>query len=164
MASLYEIATEYKAAAAKLEDLDLDEPTLTDTLESMGGDLEAKAQNVVFFARNLEHTAKGIKEAEEALAKRRKAMESRAKGLLRYVQGSMQFAGVKKIEGMLLRLSIQASPPSVDVFDLAALPKDYLREVPATFEPDKILIKKALSDGFEVPGAKLQQGQRLVIS
>jgi len=52
---------------------------------------------------------------------------------------------------------------SVDVFDEAQLPADYLREVPATTAPDKTLIKKAMKDGFDVPGARLVQRDRLTI-
>jgi hypothetical protein len=58
--NLFEIASEYRADAAKLEDLDLDETTLSDTLEAISGDLETKCMNTAFVARNLEATAAQI--------------------------------------------------------------------------------------------------------
>ncbi len=43
------------------------------------------------------------------------------------------------------------------------MPADYLREVPAKYEPDKALIKKAIKDGFDVAGAKLVKRDRLTV-
>jgi hypothetical protein len=40
MTALYEIAHQYRADADKLADMDLDEQTLADTLDSLSGDLE----------------------------------------------------------------------------------------------------------------------------
>ncbi|MBM6697109.1 siphovirus Gp157 family protein, partial [Bifidobacterium pullorum subsp. saeculare] len=51
---------------------------------------------------------------------------------------------------------------SVEVWDSAQLPRDYMRET-VKVEPDKTLIKKAIKDGFDVPGAKLVQKDRLVL-
>lgn len=164
MTALYELATQYRADLAKLEDMDLDEQTLADTLDSIGGELEAKAVNVIYFCQNLAATATAIKEAEAKMAARRKALENRADALKKYVFENMKFAGISKIECPHFKLSIRDNPASVEVFDQAQLPADYMREVPATYTPDKTLIGKALKEGFEVPGAKLVHGQRLNIA
>ena len=50
----------------------------------------------------------------------------------------------------------------MEVFDSLQVPADYMREVPATYTADKALIKKAIQDGFEVPGAKMTRSKRLV--
>lgn len=105
MTSLYDISAQYRADAARLADLDLPAEVVTDTLDAMSGELEAKAQNVVFFARDLQATAAAIKEAEEAMARRRKAIENRARHLLEYVHGCMETAGVQRIECPHFRLS-----------------------------------------------------------
>lgn len=163
MSALYELARTYHDDAAKLEDLDLDPQTVADTLESMGGELEAKAVNVIYFAKNLAATAAAIKDAEAQMATRRKALKNRAKALEKYVFDNMQFAGISKIECPHFRLSIRENQASVDVFEPALLPQDYLREVPATYTPDKALIAKAIKEGFDVPGARLVQNSRLDI-
>ena len=165
MASLYDISAQYRADAARLADLDLPAEVVTDTLDAMAGDLEAKAQNVVFFARDLQATAAAIKEAEEAMARRRKAIENRARHLLEYVHGCMETAQVQRIETPHFRLAIQAKPPSVDVYEPGLLPAQYLR----TPEPpgpaiDKRAIAEAIKAGQDVPGARLLHGTRLAIS
>ena len=162
--SLYSLAAEYRGQLQALENLDLDEKALADTLESLGGDLEVKAQNVVCFLRNLETTAAAIKEAEASMAARRKAIENRVDGLKRYVLDSMQNNGIQKIECPLFSISIAKNPAAVDVFDEKQIPADYFTSPPPPPpQLDKALVKKALQDGFDVPGAKLRQGVRLNI-
>ncbi len=164
MNTLYDIAAEYRAAADKLADLDLDEQTITDTLEGMSGALEVKAQNVVIFARNLEVTAAAIKEAEAAMAARRKAMENRAAGLRRYALSAMQFAGVQSIECPYFKLSVRKNPPAVEVFDAAQIPAQFMRTPePPPPAPDKKAITEAIKAGQEVPGARLVSGERLEV-
>lgn len=163
--NLYEIAVAYREDAHRLADLDMPAEVVTDTLDAMAGDLEVKAQNVVFFARDLQATAAAIKDAEEQMAKRRKAIENRAKHLLDYVHGCMETAEVQKIECPHFRLTIQAKPPSVDVYEPGLLPAQYMRtpEAPPP-APDKKAIADAIKAGEEVPGARLVQGTRLAIS
>ena len=163
--TLYEISAAYRADVEKLANLELDEATLADTLEGMGGELEEKAQNVVFFARNLEATAAAIKEAEAQMAARRKALERRADSLRRYVFDSMRVAGVTKIECPYFRLAIQNNPPAVDVFEADLIPLEYMVQ-PETppMAPDRKAIAAALKAGADVPGCRLTQGQRLAIS
>lgn len=165
MTALYEIAAIYRADAAKLADLDLDEQTLADTLEGMSGELEVKAQNVVMFARNLESTAAAIKEAEAQMAARRKAIENRAAGLRKYVMTSMQVAGIQKIECPFFKLAIQNNPAAVDVFEPGLVPADFMvTPPPPPAAPDKKAIAAALKAGTDVPGCRLTQGQRLAVS
>ena len=163
MTALYLLKLEYIEAANRLQNLDLDAQTIIDTLDSMGGDIEEKATNTVMVCRNLKATAAAIKEAEAAMATRRKAIESRAAQLEKGVFDTMQQTGISRIESPYFALSIANNPGAVDVFEPGLLPADYMREVPAYEEPDKALIAKALKAGFDVPGARLAQSQRLVI-
>lgn len=164
MTSLFLLAGEYKDAADKLYELDLDEATIHDTLESLSGDLEAKAVNTVSIVRNLEALADQIKMAEKAMAERRKTYEARAARVKQYVLDSMNFAGIQKIECPLFKISIRDNPVSVVIDDEKQIPKAYLTDpVPPLPSPDKKLIAQAIKDGFDVPGAHLERGQRLDI-
>lgn len=162
--SLYTIAQEYRQACDVLADMDLDEQTLSDTLESLSGDLEAKALNVAAFLRGLEATAASIKEAEATMKKRREAMERRADSLREYLLSTMLHTGIRKISGPYLELAVRLKPASVEIEDAAQIPADLLRvpEPPAP-SPDKKAIAAAIKAGREVPGARLAVGERLHI-
>lgn len=163
LAPLYELAAEYRAAADRLHDLDLDDQTIADTLESMSGAIEAKATNVAFVIRNMESMVAQIKDAENKMAERRKSLENRAKRMKEYLQTNMERAGISKIESPYFVLSLRNNQESVDVIDESAIPADFLREIPAKYEPDKVLIKTAIKDGFTVPGCALKRTQSLQI-
>lgn len=165
--TLYEIAQEYRADMEKLAELDLDEQTLTDTLDGMGGDLQVKAQSVACFVRNLEATADQIKQAEAAMADRRKALENRAARIKDYLLASMMVAGVQKIECPLFRMSVRDNPPAVEVYEPGLIPSEFMRQPepppPPPAAPDKKAIAAAIKAGQEVPGCKLVVGKRLEI-
>jgi hypothetical protein len=162
--TLYAMAAEFRETADKLTELDLDEQTISDTLESISGDLEAKAVNVISLVRNLEATAEQIKAAEKAMAERRKAYENRAASIRKYVMDSMIFAGIQKIECPLFKISIRDNPASVVIDDEKQIPVAYLTDPPPPApQPDKKLIAAALKDGFDVPGCHLERGTRLEV-
>lgn len=161
--TLYELASEFRATADQLADMDLPEDVVIDTLESVSLPLEQKCTSVACFVRNLEATAEQIKQAEQAMAARRKAIENRAGHVRDYLMQNMQRCEISKIETPLFKIAIRDNPESVQIEDERQLPQDYMREIPATYQPDKALIKQAIKDGHDVPGAKLVRGQRLEI-
>jgi hypothetical protein len=164
MTALYLIANEYRDAAQKLADLDLDEQTIADTLESLSGDLEVKAQSVAYMVRNLEVTAEAIKAHEAEQAQRRKAIQNRADGLRAYLARCMESTGIQKIEGPGVRLSFRKSSAVViDGEDL--IPAKFMRQAPPPPPaPDKKAIADAIKAGEEIPGAHLETRQSLQIA
>jgi chromosome segregation ATPase len=164
MTSLYILANEYKDIEQKLNDSDMDEQTVKDTLEGLSGELETKGVNVAYVIRNMESSAEQIKQAEKAMADRRKALESRAEQLKRYLKDNMERTGITKIECPHFSIAIKHNPPAVVIDDAAAIPSDYMVTPPAPPPaPDKKLIAQAIKDGFEVPGCKLVSGTRVDI-
>lgn len=163
MTALFILAAEHRALADKLHDTDLDEQTILDTLEAESGDLVEKGKNVAAVFRNLESDAKQIKEAEQQLAERRKAIEKRAESLRQYLKTNMEVAGIQKIECPWFVISIAHNPEAVTVDDESLIPRDYFKEIPATFQLDKALVKSAIKDGYDVPGAHLSRGTSLRI-
>lgn len=162
--SLYVIASEYRQMVERLMETQDDAAAIADTIEAEAYPLEVKAQNVAYAIRNLEASAQAIKEAEQQMAERRKRMEKRAEQIREYLKGCMELAGVSKIECPHFQVSIAKNPASVEVFEQSLIPLDYLKfPEPPPPAPDKTLIKQAIKDGFEVPGAKLVQGTRLNI-
>jgi len=162
--SLYLLADEYLVNLRTLADLDLDEQTVTDTLEGLSGELEVKATNVAAFARNLEASAEAIKNAEAAMANRRRSIERRAERLRDYLKSNMERVGILKIESPQFCLSIKKNPPAVHVEAPELVPAEFMKIPPP---PPPILDKKAIGDalkaGDDVPGCRLEQGTRLEI-
>lgn len=162
--NLYQLSTEYRAAAERLHDLDLDEQTIADTLESMEGDIQVKAKNVAFVIRNCEALASQIKDAEEKMAARRKAIENRADRIKNYLKANMERCGMSQIECPEFKLAIRNNPPSVVIDAEGQIPCDmYVYPEAPPPRPDKKAIAAAIKSGMEVSGAHLEQSTRLEI-
>ena len=156
MTALFVLAQEHHALAERLQDMELDEQTITDTLEAEAGALEAKATATAMVVRNLEATAAAIKEHEGLMAKRRKALEKRADNLRAYLLANMLHAGLKKVEHPMLTLAVKGKAASVVILDEAQIPAEFMDQPPPP--PPKVSksrIGAAIKSGREVPGAKL---------
>lgn len=162
--SLYLIATEYRQALDTLAESDLDPQTLADTLEGLDGEMQPKSIAVAMWARNRDADADAIEEAAKAMMDRAKADRAKAAQARAYLLQCMQLAGVERISSPHVVLSVRANPASVEIEDEAQIPAAYMTDPkPVPPKPDKALIKRALQDGHEVPGARLSRGVRLEI-
>lgn len=98
------------------------------------------------------------------LAKKQRARNDRLRD---YLKTHMSLAGVMQIEddfGMFKAKLLKDRDEAVEVFDAAQVPFNYMTyPKPPAPAPDKALIKKAIKDGFEVPGARLIKRDRLEI-
>lgn len=162
--SLYILAGEYLALANKLNDSELDEQTILDTLEGASGEIEVKAKNVAMFIRNLEASAEQIKLAEKQMADRRKSIENKAEYIKRYLFNNMKRCGLSKIECEYFALTIKKNPPKLIIDDAGAIPGELYIYPPAPDPyPDNAAIKTKLLAGEIVNGAHIEQGERLEI-
>lgn len=162
--ALYEIAAEYRQAVAQLADLDLPPEVVTDTLESLTGDLQAKSQNVAMFVLSLESTAAAIKKAEADMAARRKAIENRAERVREYLKTHMEACGISKIECPWFKLAIRQNPASVVIDDAGLIPSNlYVYPDPPAPYPDKKAIKDEIEANGPISGAHLERKTRLEI-
>lgn len=167
MANLYEISTQYLATAQQLAELDIDEQTLSDTLEAEAWPVEEKVRAVSAVILNLQAEADMVKGTADRIAKRAKALQSRADALHDYLLINMQRTGIteiKALDGTFKAKLYRERDASVVIDSENLIPADYMREIPARCEPDKVLIKKAINDGYEVPGAHIVKKDRLEIN
>jgi len=162
--ALYILADEYKETESKLTDLNLDAQTISDTLESLSGDLEAKCSNVALVVRNMESLAEQIKQAEASMAARRKAIENRANHVREYLKQNMERCNITNIDSPWLKIAIRQNPPSVVIDAESMLPAEFWRtQEPPPPAVDRKAIKEAIQEGKEVPGAHLERSTRIEI-
>ena len=163
--SLFTLTNQYLQLANTLADGDFDLTTIADTIEASGltDDIATKCQGIEYVARSAETYLPAI-DAEIARLTALKAHRVKvAQGLRDYLMSSMIRMQIERIECPMFAISIRSNPPRVDVFDSLQVPNGYMRVIPETSAPDKTLIGAALKAGVDVPGARLTQGQRLVI-
>ena len=164
--SLFTLTNQYLQLANTLADGDFDLTTIADTIEASGltDDIATKAQGIEYVARSAETYLPAI-DAEIARLQALKAHRVKvAAGLREYLMDSMVRMQIEKIDCPMFSISIRNNPASVDVFDQLQIPAEFMvTPEPPPARPDKKAIGTALKVGHEIPGARLTQGQRLVI-
>ena len=138
MPKLYELAIQYRALQDAMEDGEAEE--FAEALQQLQGDPEEKAENVAMVIRLAEADCDIIKAEEKRLADRRRVLENRARGLRDYLVSEMEYAHVEKIKRPLVTISLQQNPARVEVAEgtnVSLFPPQWVRYVPARWEPDK---------------------------
>ena len=163
MTALYLIAAEYRTAAQQLADLNLDEQTVSDTLESLGGDLEVKAQAVGHMVRAMEADAAAIQQWAKDAQERARTVQARADRLREYLSANLLACEVQKVSGPGISLSFRKSS-AVVIDEPGLIPATFMRQPePPPPAPDKTAIKDAIKAGGEVPGAHIEVRDNLMI-
>jgi hypothetical protein len=155
---LYELTSSYEQLLEMAEQLD--EETLRDTLESINEAIEEKVENTAYVIKSLEANVKIIDEEVKRLQAMKSTQQRNIKSLKEYIQESMEKVGLGKIEGSLIKVSIQNNPPSVRLDDDFKIGK-YLVSVEPKF--DKKAILSDLKQGLDIPGAEMVQGKSIRI-
>jgi UDP:flavonoid glycosyltransferase YjiC (YdhE family) len=157
----------YRDAQEIVAELDVDPDT---------GEIRAEYPLEVLVRRNpigcagyVLHTQsqmKMLKAHIDDMQARYKAAENRAERVKQSLKEVMQMTGTLTIESTDATFRVKLHKErdsSVEIFDANQIPSDYMRIIPETSAPDKALIKRAINDGFDVPGAKIVKTDRIEI-
>ena len=154
MATLYELTNEFKELLFLAETEDLDEQTLADTLESLGYELEDKADGYAKVMRELEGQADTLKSEIGRLSNRKRLIENNIKRMKSSLYEAMKISDKTKIKTDLFSFNIakNGGKQALDIYD--TVPEEYSV---VKLEPDKDKIRQALESGEELPFAILQE-------
>ena len=133
---------------------DLDDQTLTDTLEGATNFREAIGA-LIRSALEDECLADALRDRMTDMRTRLSRHEARAASKRQVAVENMQAADIRKLTEPDFTASTRVGPPSVVIDNEHELPIDYL--LPQPPKPDKRAILEALTRGAMVPGAALAQ-------
>lgn len=140
---LYELTEQYEEVINLLYDGETDEQTILDTLESIEGEIEDKADNYARIIKNLSAEAEMVKAEAERLDRRRKSLESRADWLKRTLKANIEFIGKTKFKTTLFSFSISKNggkQPMTITENLGEIPNKYL------IQQDPLINKEAIRE------------------
>lgn len=167
MASIDDILENIASLSSVPEDeLDEEQKKERDELLAQLADAtKDKVDGTARFIRLSAAQAEVLKKESQYLAKRAKALENSIERLKGFYLLSMKKRDLSEIAGAVYKIKVTKSE-AVDVFDeeLLADKMPNLVNVKVTRAPDKKLIKDALKNGEEVPGARLEHRENLRIS
>lgn len=162
---LYEIAKDYLSFMEAIENEEIPEEAIADTLEAIEEEIEIKADNIACILKSLEAEATALKAEETKLAERRKAKERTYDRLKQYLSDTLQAIGLYKMESARNKISFRKSE-AVEVADgFIEWAKENREDLLTYAQPNANLtaIKNLLKDGEEVAGAQLITKQNIQI-
>ena len=162
MASLMEITDRFKNIAELMDNPDIPEEALIEALDSIGGEFEDKANNIVRFMKSIEGDCKIIKEEEQRLANRRKSLENKSARMKQYLEDNMRLINKTKFKTPFYSFNISNNPKSIEVLDETAIPDTY-KTYETICKVDKKAILSDMKDGIEIKGIKVNQTSSLKI-
>tara|TARA_R110000850_G_scaffold269444_1_gene401625 strand:- start:317 stop:799 length:483 start_codon:yes stop_codon:yes gene_type:complete len=152
---LYKMTSDIK----KLHDMDdLDPDTLADTLDGMLVEFEEKGIAIMALSANWQADINAVSSEIERLTNIKKSMTAKTDKLKDYLRFNMEHSGVSKISSELFTASLRKPSDIVSIVDMDMLPDEFV-SIKTSIQADKVAIKKALKEGVDVPGAKLEKGK-----
>src|SRR5574344_1066244 len=145
---LYELTNDYQNVLNLAEE----GQDITDTLESISGAIEVKAEGITHIVKNLAHDTEAIEKEIKRLAELKERNKKAVENIKNYLFYNMQAIGKTEIKTPLFTARIQKNPPSVVITDENAIDAKYLTVV-TTQKINKTAIKEDLKAGKELPYA-----------
>ena len=152
MSNLYQLTSNYQHVFEMLSQDDVDEQMIEDTLESIEGEIEEKADNYAKIILELEAKANARKAEAKRLTESAKIYENRIKRLKANLFDSMKNVGKPKFSQ-----NGGKAPLKID----GEVPEEYKKTI---LEDDTDKIREFLENGNELPFAHLEaRGESLRI-
>lgn len=134
---------------------------VTDTLLSIEGDIEAKAENTNKVIKMFTYNNAAIDEEIKRLTEIKKHNENAVERLKSGIENMMIALSKREIKTPLFSAKWVKNPPSVVITDESKVDARYLIIIPQTIKVNKNAIKEDLKNGIELPYARLEQKERL---
>ena len=162
MASLFDLAGEYKELYAMLTEAEEDEQqTVEDTLEAVIGEIEVKAEGYVCLLNRLDMELSACKKHRDEWARAYTVRENAIKRLKQRAADAMMQMGKTELSAgdNVIKLKNNGGKAPL-VFD-KEIPQSYMKVI---LEPDKEKIRKDLEQGEELDFAHIaERGKHIEI-
>lgn len=135
-----------------------DEDLRADMLEG-STDLHAIMERLLQEEREADGLVESTKSRMDKIAARRASFRNRQQSLRDMMMSIMQLADLRKLKFPEATISITRRGPAVQIIDESLIPNTLCK---IKKEPSKTAIKEALTAGFEVPGAVLDNGSETI--
>lgn len=157
MTNMYALTKAYEEVQALAEAGE----DVTDTLLSLEGDIEVKAENTHKVIKMFSGYNLAIDEEIKRLTEIKKHNENTVERLKSGIENMMIALNRQELKTAMFSAKWVKNPPKVVIDDEKNVSAKYLTYIPATTTVNKNAIKEDLKNGVELPWAHLEQGRRL---
>lgn len=144
---LYELNNQYQELMSMLEDSEIPQEAIEDTLESLTGDITEKLENYGKIIRMYQQRAEDIKEEVNRLKEREASAKGHADYMKSVVENTMRLIKQSKVETPLFTFSLAKSggkAPLVLDCEVEELPDEFKK---IEYKADNDKIREAIENG-----------------
>lgn len=153
MATLFEITTEFQQFYDMMTDEDMTDQAFLDTLESLTGELAAKASGYANVIKQVDMEAKQAKALELEFKHKKEVRENRIKLMKERIKDAMLTAKVEELDAGKFKIKLKGNGGLEPLKITGDVPDNYKKII---VENDTELIRKALEEGKELDFAHLE--------
>jgi hypothetical protein len=164
MANIYELTADMMKILSMMDDPDLDQQTLKDTMEGIEGAYEDKFDGYAAVIRQLTGYINELEEEKKRIDARKESFENNVKKMKKIMLESMNATGKTKFKTAKNSFWTQKNKASVviDAKSVWDIPEDFRRYKDP--EPDKTKIGEAIAAGQDFTGiAHMEQTESVRI-
>jgi archaellum component FlaC len=144
-------------AARQLYDLleagEIDEQTVTDTMESIGA--SEKLESYIHVQRQIESEIAAFDAEIDRMTERKNSLKKQVERLKSATVDFMRATNQKSANAGTFKLTMRENK-SCEITDESMIPAEYMTIIPESKKPDKRAMLAALKDGAEIAGAQLK--------
>ena len=161
MSKLYELTNNYEQVLSMIYDEDVDEQMILDTLESIEGEIEDKADGYAKIIKELEVQRDARKAESKRLSDSAKVFDNRVNSLKQNLFNAMKQTGKTKFATDLFTFNIAKNGGKQALTIDGDVPEEYTKTI---IENDTDKIRADLEAGKELPFAHIEpRGESLRI-
>lgn len=127
MSNLYEITGDFLRLLDMMEDPDADQEALTNALEDLQDEFEAKAEGYGKVIRQLEADVEAFKREEEWFRRKRVTLENNVTKLKTALMRAMELTGNQKLDAGAFKFSIAKNGGKRPVLITGDVPEQFLK-------------------------------------
>ncbi len=151
MSSLYEMEKEWQRVFEMLEDPDIPDDAIFDTIESIEATMDIKADRYAMAIRSFDGDIAQIDAEIKRLRERKTAMQNRIQAMKNRLEDTMRATGRTKFKTALFSFDIQKNGGKPPLVITGEVPVNYRKPG----EPDNAAIRADLDLGVYLPFAEL---------
>jgi hypothetical protein len=162
---LYELTNDYRALMNAIDNEEIPEEAIADTLEAITGEIEVKADEIACLLKNLNADIAAFKAEETRLAERRKQKERAYERIKAYLAEELQKASVTSVDTARNKISFRKSESvyianEAEFLEWALMNRDDLIKYGEP-SPKLTEIKNAIKGGAVIEGCELRTNQNI---
>ncbi len=157
MSTLYNMTEQAKYLYSLLENGDIEEQVLIDTIESIGAN--EKLESYVYIQKQFEADIEAYKKEKIRLENKIKTCQNAILKMKSAMLDFMICSGLNKIKAGTFNLFLRDFE-SINIADPKKIPPEYI--TPSDPKIDKEGIKKAIKNGTPIPGAELVKNKSII--